>query len=87
MSRLNVPLVQRKENVVMNNDINIAGWERALRVVVGAVLLVLAVVGPQSAWGLVGVVPLITGAMGFCPLYQAFGVSGRSPKRRQFHAF
>jgi hypothetical protein len=71
----------------MNNDINIAGWERVLRVVVGVLLLALSVVGPQTLWGLLGVVPLITGAMGFCPLYQAFGVSGRSPKQRQFHAF
>ena len=71
----------------MSNDINIAGWERALRVVVGVVLLALALVGPQTVVGLLGVVPLITGAMGFCPLYQAFGVSGRPRNHRQFHAF
>jgi hypothetical protein len=79
--------MQGKEIGIMNTDINIAGWERVLRVVVGVVLLALAVVGPQTAWGLLGVIPLITGAMGFCPLYQACGVSGTSPTRRQFHAF
>jgi hypothetical protein len=73
--------------MIMNHDINIAGWERVLRVAVGVVLLALSVVGPQTIWGLAGVVPLISGAMGFCPLYQAFGVSGRSPTRLQFHAF
>ena len=68
-------------------EINISGWERVLRVAVGVVLLALALLGPQTLWGLAGVVPLITGAMGFCPLYQALGVSGRSPTRRRFHAF
>lgn len=71
----------------MNHEINIASWERVLRVLVGIVLLALAMVGPQTVWGLLGVVPLITGGMGFCPLYQAFGVSGQSPGGRQFHAF
>jgi len=66
-------------------EINISGWERVLRVAVGVVLLALALIGPQTVWGLLGVAPLITGAMGFCPLYQALGISGRS--RRQFHAF
>jgi hypothetical protein len=71
----------------MQAHVNIAGWERALRVVVGVVLLALAVLGPETVWGLLGVMPLITGAMGFCPLYQACGISGRSRTRRQFHAF
>jgi hypothetical protein len=68
-------------------DINIALVERVLRVLVGIVLLASALVGPQSLWGLLGVFPLLSGAMGFCPLYYAFGVSGRSPTARQFHAF
>jgi hypothetical protein len=71
----------------MNMDINIGFVERALRVVVGIVLLASALVGPQTLWGLFGVLPLLSGAMGFCPIYYAFGVSGRSPTRRQFHAF
>lgn len=50
---------------------NLAPWERALRVFVGVVLLTLAVVSPQAVWGLLGVVPLITGAMGICPVYRA----------------
>ena len=33
------------------------------------------VIGPKSLWGLVGLVPLLTGAIGFCPLYRLFGVS------------
>jgi hypothetical protein len=71
----------------MNMDINIGFVERVLRVVVGIVLLASALVGPQTLWGLLGVLPLLSGAMGFCPLYHALGVSGRSPKHRHFHAF
>ncbi len=54
---------------------NVARWERGLRVVAGLVLLSLTVVGPQTPWGLTGLVPLLTGAAGFCPLYRIFGLS------------
>tara|TARA_B110001454_G_C12723340_1_gene436816 strand:+ start:28928 stop:29122 length:195 start_codon:yes stop_codon:yes gene_type:complete len=47
--------------------------DRILRVVVGAGLLSLVFVGPQTMWGLVGAVPLLTGLVGFCPLYKVFG--------------
>jgi hypothetical protein len=47
--------------------------DRILRVAVGLVLLSLVFVGPQTLWGLVGLVPLITGAIGFCPLYKVLG--------------
>ncbi len=47
--------------------------ERVLRVVVGAILLSLVFVGPQSLWGLVGLVPLITGLVGSCPIYTLLG--------------
>lgn len=49
--------------------------ERGLRIVVGLVLLALVFVGPQTYWGLLGVVPLVTGLMGTCPLYTACGLS------------
>lgn len=49
--------------------------DRAIRVVLGLVLLSLTLVGPQTLWGLVGLVPLITGAMGFCPLYKIIGLN------------
>lgn len=49
--------------------------ERVLRVVLGAGLLSLVFIGPQSLWGLVGVVPLATGLIGSCPLYTLFGFS------------
>lgn len=49
--------------------------DRALRVVLGVVLLSLLFVGPKTMWGLVGLVPLLTGALGSCPLYTIFGFS------------
>lgn len=49
--------------------------DRILRVVVGLGLLSLIFVGPQTMWGLVGIVPLLTGAIGFCPLYRVFGLN------------
>lgn len=59
---------------------NEAGWDRVARVVLGLALLSLTVVGPKSLWGLVGLVPLLTGAVGFCPLYRVFSFS-TAPKK------
>jgi hypothetical protein len=49
--------------------------ERALRIVAGLALLALVFVGPKTLWGLVGIVPLVTGLIGSCPVYTIFGVS------------
>ncbi|MBJ6371186.1 YgaP family membrane protein [Sedimentitalea arenosa] len=49
--------------------------DRALRVILGLVLLSLVFVGPKTAWGLIGIVPLLTGAIGYCPLYQLLGMN------------
>lgn len=48
--------------------------DRIIRVFVGCVLLSLVVVGPRSIWGLVGLVPLVTGLVGMCPIYRMLGV-------------
>jgi hypothetical protein len=55
--------------------VNEGTLDRTLRVVLGLVLLSLTVVGPKSMLGLVGVVPLLTGAFGFCPLYRVLGIN------------
>lgn len=49
--------------------------DRALRVMVGLVLLMLVFVGPQTPLGWLGLVPLLTGIAGFCPLYRLLGVN------------
>lgn len=56
--------------------------DRVLRVVVGLGILSLAFVGPQTPWGYVGLVPLATGLIGFCPLYAMVGISTCSVKAR-----
>ncbi|HEX4923405.1 MAG TPA: DUF2892 domain-containing protein [Bdellovibrionales bacterium] len=49
--------------------------DRTVRVGVGLVVLSLMFWGPQTYWGLVGLVPLLTGLAGYCPLYALFGFS------------
>jgi hypothetical protein len=48
--------------------------DRTIRVIAGLAILSLSVVGPHSLWGLVGLVPLATGALGYCPVYAALGI-------------
>lgn len=57
----------------MPNNVN--SIERVVRVIVGLLLLALVFVGPRTAWGYLGLVPLVTGAVGYCPLYHLLGVS------------
>lgn len=49
--------------------------ERAVRVLIGIGLLAIAFVGPKTPWGYLGIVPLLTGLVGSCPLYTVFGFS------------
>lgn len=56
--------------------------DRALRIILGLVLLSLVFVGPQSLWGLIGLVPLLTGLIGYCPLYQIVGLN-TCPMKKQ----
>jgi hypothetical protein len=49
--------------------------ERVIRILVGLGLVSLVFVGPQTPWGWVGVIPILTGASGLCPLYTILGIS------------
>ena len=49
--------------------------DRILRIVFGLALLSLIFIGPKTMWGLVGLIPLLTGLAGYCPLYQVLGFS------------
>ncbi len=57
---------------------NVGGIDKVVRIVAGAALLVLTFVGPFTAtlypWGLLGIVPLVTGLAGWCPLYTILGI-------------
>ena len=50
---------------------NMSRTERALRLVVGAVLVGSAIRVP-TAWGWLGLIPLLTGVVGSCPVYRMF---------------
>ena len=54
--------------------INEATWDRALRVVAGLLLIALAATGKIGVWGYIGVVPLLTGIAGHCPVYSVLGI-------------
>lgn len=49
--------------------------DRSIRIVVGLGVLSLAFIGPQSPLGYVGIIPLLTGLVGYCPLYSLLGFS------------
>ncbi len=54
---------------------NEGGIDRILRIVAGLVLLGLTLSGNIGVWGWVGVVPLATGALGWCPIYKLLGLN------------
>jgi hypothetical protein len=54
---------------------NVGGIDRILRIVVGLALIGLTLTGNIGAWGWIGVVPLATGAVGFCALYPLLGIN------------
>jgi hypothetical protein len=62
----------RQEVVDMNNE---GTADRVIRVIIGLGLLSIVFVGPQTPWGWIGVVPLATGILGFCPLYKLVGLN------------
>jgi hypothetical protein len=49
--------------------------DRIVRAALGIGLISLAFVGPQTPWGWIGVVPLLTAFVGWCPAYLPFGIS------------
>jgi hypothetical protein len=49
--------------------------DRGLRIVLGLGLIALVVTGPRTMWGWLGLLPLITGIVGYCPVYSVFGWS------------
>ncbi|HAC91319.1 MAG TPA: DUF2892 domain-containing protein [Planctomycetaceae bacterium] len=62
---------------------NLGKADRTIRVVAGVGLLVLAFVGPQTPWGYLGLVPILTGVIGFCPACCPLGLSScRVPKKQ-----
>jgi hypothetical protein len=54
---------------------NIGAADRAVRIVAGVALLAMVFVGPRTPLGWLGLIPLLTAAVNFCPLYAVLGIS------------
>ncbi|NLZ79460.1 MAG: DUF2892 domain-containing protein [Gammaproteobacteria bacterium] len=54
---------------------NMGTIDRGLRILVGIVLIGLTLAGTIGVWGWLGVVPLLTGSLGLCPLYSILGIN------------
>jgi hypothetical protein len=57
---------------------NVGSADRILRAALGIAGLSLVFVGPHTNWGYLGLIPLFTAAIGYCPLYAVLGISTRS---------
>ena len=60
---------------------NVGGIDRILRIVLGLVLIGLTVSGTIGVWGWLGIVPLATGLIGWCPPYAMLGFSTCAMKK------
>ncbi|MEQ1525219.1 MAG: DUF2892 domain-containing protein [Gallionella sp.] len=60
---------------------NAGTTDRAIRVIAGLALIALAATGTVGAWGYIGILPLLTGAIGFCPAYAIFGMNSCGIKK------
>jgi len=54
---------------------NVGGIDKILRIVVGLILISLVFIGPTTPWGWIGIIPLATGLINFCPLYPLLGIN------------
>ncbi len=58
----------------MNFTANVGSADRIIRIILGVVLIALTLTGTIGAWGWIGVVPLVTAFLKFCPAYAIFGL-------------
>ncbi len=61
---------------------NVGDIDRALRIIVGLALICLTAYGILPVWGWIGIVPVFTGLIGWCPAYMPLGIKTCSPKSR-----
>lgn len=55
-------------------DKNVGALDRTVRIVLGIALIAMVFVGPQTPWGWIGIVPLVTAGLSWCPLYTVLGI-------------
>ncbi len=65
------------EKILPRNE---SAVDRVIRVVLGAAILAMVFVGPRTPWGWLGVIPVVTGLIGSCPIYTVLGMSTCSVK-------
>jgi hypothetical protein len=59
----------------MKFETNVGSTDRMVRIVVGALLVLLAIAGLVGVWGYIGVIPLVSGLMRTCPAYSLLGIN------------
>lgn len=59
---------------------NVGGIDRILRTIVGLGLISLVFFGPETPWGWIGLIPLVTAVVGWCPPYALLGINTCGPK-------
>lgn len=60
---------------------NIGVLDRGLRVLAGLAAIELAYAGLIGSWGYIGIVPMLTGVIGICPVYAIMGLNSARPPR------
>jgi len=65
--------------------INVGKDDRIIRSLIGLGFISMVFVGPETAWGWFGIVPLLTAVVGFCPLYTKLGfdTSDKKPETNE----
>jgi hypothetical protein len=70
---------RREEKTMLQK--NMGGSDRAVRFILGLLLVISAAVGALGPWAYLGVIAMITGAIGNCPAYSIFGFATSKPKQ------
>ncbi|MBI5449934.1 MAG: DUF2892 domain-containing protein [Gammaproteobacteria bacterium] len=60
---------------------NMGNIDRTIRIIAGVALLSLVFVGPKTLWGWLGLIPLGTALLGWCPLYTLLGIKTTTASR------
>ena len=62
---------------------NVGRTDRTIRIVIGVLILAIGLFA-ESWWGLIGLIPVVTGMIGWCPLYVPFGISSARKDVQEF---
>ena len=60
--------------------LNVGSADKLVRIIIGLGLISLVFVGPKTPWGWIGVIPLATALIGWCPLYRILGINTLAKK-------